>query len=147
MQSLVGSVGVIPARGWNTCEWTSPARDDWLSDGGPVGHPLRAGASVVQLPGARGPGEPGYDPLVDGTTTGLVIPAAFGASAGQQFRSEMAALSFNFQLLATALSSPPDANNDLQPGRSVGARRVRSDRSVQHRGRASAPGRSRSSAR
>jgi hypothetical protein len=43
-----------------------------------------------------------------------VIPAAFRGSAGQQFRSEMAALSFNFMLLATALSSPPDANGDLR---------------------------------
>jgi hypothetical protein len=111
MQSLVGSVGVISAKGWNTRNGL-PQPGTLGFSGGPVGTRYEQGR-VVELPGAHGPGEPGYDPLVDGTTAGLVIPAAFGASAGQQFRSEMAALSFNFQLLAAALSSPPDANNDL----------------------------------
>jgi len=82
---------------------------------------------VVQLPGARGPADSGYNPLVDGCvspafggascagSTALVIPASFGASAGQQFRSEGAALSFNLQLLVAALSSPPSINGSLAP--------------------------------
>jgi hypothetical protein len=57
------------------------------------------GASDFILPGCRAPGDPGYDPNVDGTTAGLVIPASLGASAGQQFSSETAAPSFNSQLL------------------------------------------------
>ncbi len=112
LQSLVGSVGAISARGWTTLN--GQAQPGTLGfNGGPAGTRFEQGG-VVQLPGTRAPGTPGYDPLVDGTTAGLVIPAAFRGSAGQQFRSEMAALSFNFMLLATALSSPPDANDDLR---------------------------------
>ena len=112
LQSLIGAPGAISARGWTAINGLAqPGTANF--NGGPVGTRFFEGG-VTQLPGSRAPGSPGYDPLVDGTTNGLVIPAAFGASAGQQFDSEMAALSFNFQLLAAALSSPPDANGDLK---------------------------------
>jgi hypothetical protein len=55
------------------------------------------------LPGCRGPGDPGYDPTVDGDPTNLFHPFT-----GQRFRSEMAALSWNFQMLAATLGSSPD---------------------------------------
>jgi hypothetical protein len=113
MQSLVGSVGRITPVGWTTLNGQAQPGTAYFG-GGPVGTRY-VGGQVMQLPGSVGPGQPGYDPLVDGTTGGLVIPSAFGPSAGQQFLSEMAALSFNFQLLAAALSSPPDANTDLFP--------------------------------
>ena len=114
MESLVGSVGVISATGWNTRNGLAQPGTVGF-DGGPAGTRYVPGIGTVTLPGAHAPGESGYDPLVDGTTTGLVIPAAFGASAGQPFRTEMSALSFNFQLLAAALSSAPDADGDLKP--------------------------------
>jgi hypothetical protein len=114
MESLVGSPGTISATGWTTLNgFAQPGTVGF--DGGPAGTRYVPGMGAVPLPGARAPGEAGYDPLVDGTTAGLVIPAAFGASAGQQLRTEMAAVSFNFQLLAAALSSPPDADGDLSP--------------------------------
>ena len=114
LESVVGSVGVIPAEGWNTQNGLAQPGTVGF-DRGPVATRYVPGIGTVTLPGAHAPGEPGYDPLVDGTTTGLVIPAAFGASAGQLFRSELSALSFNFQLVAAALSSPPDANGDGSP--------------------------------
>ncbi|MEB2345437.1 MAG: hypothetical protein OZ948_11915 [Deltaproteobacteria bacterium] len=70
---------------------------------------------LVQVNGADGPfladgvtPNPHYDVNRDGSTAGLVIPPQFGASAGQQFASEMAALSFNYQLLLVAFSSAED---------------------------------------
>jgi hypothetical protein len=70
------------------------------------------GVQVVALPGCRGPGMPGHDPLVDGTTTGLVHP-----HTAQPFASELAALSFNLQGLHTAMSSP-DSDGAIVPGTS-----------------------------
>jgi hypothetical protein len=70
---------------------------------------------LMQVNGADGPflkdgvtPNPNYDINRDGSIGGLVIPAQFGASAGQQFASEMAALSFNMQLLLVAFSSRED---------------------------------------
>jgi hypothetical protein len=56
------------------------------------------GGQLLVLPGCLGEGMPGYDPSVDGTSTGLVHPFT-----GQRFRSETAALSWNLLMLATAL--------------------------------------------
>jgi hypothetical protein len=68
--------------------------------------------ALRQVAGARGPfledgvtPNPDYNVNRDGSITGLVLPAQFGASAGQQFASEMAALSFNLQLVLVAFSS------------------------------------------
>jgi hypothetical protein len=66
---------------------------------------------LVQLPGARGPTlpdgspNPDYNVNQDGSNAGLVIPAQFGPSAGQQFASEMAALSWNAAMLLVINSS------------------------------------------
>ena len=83
--------------------------------GGPVATRFVKGVGTVILPGARGPGDPGYDPNFDGTSAGLAIPALLGAvgqlSAGQAFRSEMAALSWNFLMTNVALSLPKDPLN------------------------------------
>ena len=59
------------------------------------------------LPGCRGPGDPGYDPREDGTSTGLVHPFT-----KQAFRSEMAALSFNTLMGLVGFSAGPDENED-----------------------------------
>jgi hypothetical protein len=62
------------------------------------------------LPGCRGPGDAGYDPNVDGSNTDLFHPLT-----GQQFKSEMAALSFNFTMGIVALSTPNAADGDPTP--------------------------------
>jgi hypothetical protein len=103
-------------------------------DGGPVGL-YNENGQIIQVVGSRGPGDPGYNSLVDGTTafvgpktgqcvgatalsipcgTNSIIPGSFanggyGASAGQVFTSELAALSFNFQNLLVGFSVPSSA--------------------------------------
>jgi hypothetical protein len=62
-----------------------------------------------------------YNPNVDGCPApaagpcagahALVIPAQYGASAGQQFQSEMAAVSFNLQELLVVFSSRPSGTS------------------------------------
>jgi len=85
--------------------------------GGPVATRFVKGVGSVILPGAHGPADAGYDPNIDGTSAGLAIPALFGAvnqfSAGQPFRSEMAALSWNFLMTNVALSLPKDPAHPL----------------------------------
>lgn len=85
----------------------------WLMPGGA----RFVNGALVRLPGARGPTPaPGYLPNRDGSVDGLVIPPLFGSSAGQQFTSELAALSFNLQLLLVAFSSRPPGStgSDLE---------------------------------
>ncbi|CAG1000279.1 hypothetical protein MYXO_02958 [Myxococcaceae bacterium] len=95
--------------------------------GGPVCTRTLADGSQVMLPGCRGPGDPGYDPAVDGGNPNLVsigFPAGVGAVpalgnaalgpiefvqghpfTGQTWRSEMAALSWNFEMTLVAFST------------------------------------------
>jgi hypothetical protein len=85
---------------------------------------------ILQVAGSRGPGDVGYDPTQDGTiafvgpkfgqcagATQLSIPCTdlvgttlqgggYGDAAGQVFKSELAALSFNTQSLLVAFSVP-----------------------------------------
>jgi hypothetical protein len=61
------------------------------------------GGKLFVLPGCRGPGDDGYDPRVDGTPTGLLHPFT-----KQQFRSEMAALSWNALMGLVAFSAAPE---------------------------------------
>jgi len=64
---------------------------------------------IFILPGARGPGDPGYNPLVDGcpakTASGPCATAAnlINPLTGAPFRSVMAALSYNALQFLTAL--------------------------------------------
>ncbi len=103
-------------------------------NGGPIALHNESGA-MIQVVGSLGPEDPGYNPNVDGTVafagvklgqcagvTRLSIPCGqdragsppflgggFGAAAGQPFKSEMAALSFNMQSLLVAFSVPSAA--------------------------------------
>ena len=63
---------------------------------------------TVQLPGARSPNDAGYNVNVDGSNTGLVIPAGFGNASGLQVNSEMAALSWNMLMTLVAFSAVPN---------------------------------------
>src|SRR5262249_16031361 len=88
------------------------------------------------LPGARGPFEARYDPLVDGCISpafggaacagahALVVPAQYGASAGQLYRSEMAALRHTLAALLAALSSAPPTARSPPPLQPQGVRRA-----------------------
>jgi hypothetical protein len=70
--------------------------------GGPLCTRFENGRLQV-LPGCRGPGDPGYDVNVDGSTTGLVHPFT-----GQMFQNELAALSFNAMMALVVLSLPDE---------------------------------------
>jgi hypothetical protein len=89
--------------------------------GEPVCTRLENGETFT-LPGCRGPGDPGYDPNVDGTTTGPgpIVGAyrrfqPFTSSTptvpqpqSQFFKNEMAVLSWNAIMSFVAYSAPPD---------------------------------------
>ena len=76
------------------------------------------------LPGCRGPGDPGYNPRVDGTTTGLIHPFT-----GQQFKNELAALSWNVLMGIVGFSLPPDRRRTPRDPRSrTSTRPTRSSR-------------------
>jgi hypothetical protein len=80
---------------------------------GPVATRFERGKLFV-LPGARGPGVPGYDPDVDGCVEARPAPQCSKArklvdpTTGQPFPSEMAALSFNLLRLLAAFGSNSD---------------------------------------
>ncbi len=93
---------------------------------------------LVQVPGTRSPflqdgvtPNPDYNVNQDGSIGGLVIPpgfdpVGFGASIGQQFVSEMAALSFNLQQILVAFSSRQDGattseKNEFDPDNAYAA--------------------------
>jgi hypothetical protein len=68
--------------------------------GGPVCSRFEGGKTFL-LPGCRGPGDPDYDPRVDGTVAGVLQPFT-----GQQFRNELAAVSWNLLMGLVGLSLP-----------------------------------------
>lgn len=90
--------------------------------GGPVATRFWNGA-LVKLPGSRGPGDPGYDPFVDGCTGTtdlqgsplapcLASNAGFGGAltlsnpqTGERFQNELGALSWNFMMLLYSLGT------------------------------------------
>jgi hypothetical protein len=82
-----------------------------------------ANGQLVQLPGCRGPGDPGYDPAVDGTLIGLdnsgAVPLRVQPFTGQPFASEMAVLSWNALMGLVAFSGagedPPGSGTPATP--------------------------------
>jgi hypothetical protein len=136
LQSFLGAPGNYGPFGWTAINGL-PQPGTRGFDGGPVATRFVPGRGAVTLPGARGPTDPGFDPNRDGCTGPgdhalcgaahvLAIPATdragapqrdggYGASTGQVFASELAALSWNFQVIAAALSAAPDADGNLLP--------------------------------
>ncbi len=127
---------------WNLANGEAqPGTIVFLQNGSSLPAGRFVGGRTIQLPGARSHVLPdgvtpnddpvfGFDVDRDGCATplapgcqdanALVIPAAFGASAGQQFASEMAALSFNLQIVVTAFSlraagATTSENNEFDP--------------------------------
>jgi hypothetical protein len=76
-------------------------------DGGPPCTRFEGGKQFV-LPGCRGPGEPGYDPRIDGTPTNLAQPFT-----KQPFRSELEAFSWNALIGFAGFSAAPDVEIDV----------------------------------
>jgi len=98
LQSFPGIPGTFSLTGWDT-------RDASIAQPGTVGFEGGAtctryeGGETFKLPGCRGPGDPGFDPDIDGTIAGLLHPFT-----GQQFQSEMAAVSWNLLMALVGLS-------------------------------------------
>lgn len=78
--------------------------------------------ATFPVPPVRGPHLPGGVPqnpvwVAGSPSAGLVLPPGFGWQAGQQFASELAALSFNLQLLLVVFSQGgnPGAPDQFDP--------------------------------
>ncbi len=85
--------------------------------GGPACTRYEGGKTFI-LPGCRGPGDPGYNINVDGSTFGddsvVAIPGQYQRVhpfTGQQWHSEMAIVSWNVLMVITALSLPEDPDH------------------------------------
>ena len=96
--------------------------------GGPIATRTVNG-QLVQLPGSRGPGDPGYDPMIDGCTgttdaQGKPIAACLlsngGAGAfpirspltGQRYADELGGFSWNFMMLLYSLGTIREAQSE-----------------------------------
>jgi len=123
MQSFVGIGGSESNPLWDTTDVSRPQP-------GTVGYtPLPicfrnpsdgADSKTTILPGCRGPGDPGYNPLVDGdprtpdggsSTAGLRLHPF----TGQAFRTEGAILSWNFMMLLAAVNNASSASGTPVP--------------------------------
>jgi len=98
IQSFPGFPGTFSLEGWDTFDASRAQPGTVGFEGGAV-CTRHVNGSTLRLPGCLGPGDPGFDPNVDGTNTGLFQPFT-----SQQFRSESAALSFNLLMTLVALS-------------------------------------------
>jgi hypothetical protein len=87
--------------------------------GGPVATRYERGKLFI-LPGARGPGDPRYDPRFDGCVNAKAHRDCAGAmellnpATGMPFRSEMEALSFNLLRLLAAFGTRDDPECRLE---------------------------------
>jgi hypothetical protein len=68
-----GTASVATSYNWDLTDPTVAQPGTVEFRGGPVCSRFD-GNGIVTLPGCRGPGDPGYDPAIDGTTAGLMIP-------------------------------------------------------------------------
>jgi len=129
VQSFPGIEGTGP--GWRSDDAARPQPGTVGFQGGPrcttghIGGPLDPD---VMLPGCRGPGDPGYDPLVDGDPAGVrtfldLSSKGFQPSGvaghpltGQPWQNEMAALSWNFLVVTVIGSEEFDPRNAYVAG-------------------------------
>jgi hypothetical protein len=141
LRNTTGLVTPGVAQGWRMDDASRPQPGTVGFVGGTVCTRFEKGRSFV-LPGCRAPGEVGWDPNVDGDPragnahgpvaglvfadpTDTVAPFTFTANpvtqdlvqplSGQRFRTELAALSWNFLMLSVALSPLIDTNGDGEP--------------------------------
>jgi hypothetical protein len=85
---------------WDTTDSGIPQPGTVGFQGGPLCTRFENGKTYV-LPGCRGPGDPGYDPRIDGTTENLFHPFT-----GQKFKNELAAWSWNVLMGLVGFSLP-----------------------------------------
>jgi hypothetical protein len=119
-QSFVGFEGTTI--GWLTNVRTTPQPGTNGFIGGPVAT-RPCGNTLCILPGARGPGDPGYNPAIDGLPQNVGFNTTSGNPAGyfpngqpftgQQFHSVMAALSWNLEMILVATSPNFSAATEL----------------------------------
>jgi hypothetical protein len=99
LQSIPGFPGTS-GEFWDT-RWTHVAQPGTVGfRGGPACTRYENGRTYI-LPGCRGPGDPGYEINVDGSTGGAVHPFT-----GQKWANEMAILSWNTLMGLVVLSAP-----------------------------------------
>jgi hypothetical protein len=98
--NVEGTFDPDPSRRWDTTDRGRAQPGTVGFEGGPLCTRYEGGRTWV-LPGCRGPGEPGYDPRVDGTTAGVNHPFT-----GQPFRNELGAVSWNLLMGLVGLSLP-----------------------------------------
>jgi hypothetical protein len=99
--NVEGTFDPNPSHVWDTTDRSRAQPGTVGFNGAPLCTRYENGKTYV-LPGCRGPGDPGYDPRVDGTTTNLRHPFT-----GQQFKNELAALSWNVMMGVAGFSQPP----------------------------------------
>jgi hypothetical protein len=111
---LMNAEASVLTQSWVGIEGT-PSRADWDASDASVAQPGTLGWPAIPvctrferrrafvLPGCRGPEDPGWSLLVDGSTDGLLHPLT-----GQAFRSEMAALSWNLMMVVISLAPVDD---------------------------------------
>jgi hypothetical protein len=122
---FLNAEGSVLIQAWPGFDGTSGAAELWRADdasrpqpgtlgffGGPVATRYVGDGQVVILPGARGPLDPGYDPLVDGCVRSS-DPGCAGANVaqpltGQTFATELAAVSWNLLMTLASRSDPLD---------------------------------------
>jgi len=93
---------------WDTMDGSRAQPGTVGFEGAPFCTRYENGRTFV-LPGCRGPGDAGYDPRVDGTTTGLLHPFT-----GQQFKNELTALSWNVLMGIVGFSAIGDDGIQVQ---------------------------------
>jgi hypothetical protein len=116
MQSWPRTEPVSGAAGWDTTD-ASKTQPGTVGFGGEPVCTRYDGSTASILPGCRGPGDPGYDPSVDGATSGpdlngILFPEGLRHPfTNQPWRSEMATLSWNFLQGLVVLSQDADLAN------------------------------------
>jgi hypothetical protein len=115
-QSMVGFEGTAPGWTTNNRALAQPGTVGFV--GGPVATRL-VGNTIVILPGARGPGDPGYNPAVDGNPATLGYNPTLGNPGYcltghpftcQPWKNVMAAFSWNLEMiLVTQSTTAPNA--------------------------------------
>jgi len=97
-QAFPGEPGTFNLEGWDTFDASRIQPGTLGFEGGAICTRYEGGQTFT-LPGCLGPGDPDWDPNIDGNIAGLLHPFT-----GQQFKTEMGAVSWNLLMTLVALS-------------------------------------------
>jgi hypothetical protein len=115
----VGFEGTSPGWFTNNAAIAQPGTVGFF--GGPVGTRSVFG-QVMKLPGTRGPGDPGYNPAIDGNPATIGFNSSAGNPGyithgqpftGQQFQNLMAGVSWNLEMILVVTSPNFNKANEL----------------------------------